>query len=367
MNLELVIKALTIMAALYIFAKAFAPFFNDLFGANKTKASDDLDSMIKRKEDLLRVTGVATTTPQSNLNSTSSTKKVQRKDYSDLVKATFTDLSSKTNKSESDKSYLIELKKIMGLLDSLQWGHSDELTSVRRKFEKYFDFSPDEGLFLKSLRMALIHGKITNEKNLPSSFEELSDATVSLTFHEIFKISMTNTDAPEIKTLAKRWHTDVISLQKAWLLWIQDKTKIANPEFMHELVMHEGAIGARELMSFFGLGPDGLPWSSLASKSDKPIKGQDLVDSMKEELFTIHAINILPEAESLNSKVALELMGFEAIPAPGILSRRYKKLARLMHPDRLVSKGFPQTVMERANSNFRTIKAAYDLLKKELE
>ncbi|MBH48730.1 MAG: hypothetical protein CME71_11225 [Halobacteriovorax sp.] len=367
MNLELVIKALTIMAALYIFAKAFAPFFNDLFGANKSKASDDLDSMIKRKEDLLRVTGAATSNPHSKSDSVNTSKRSQRKDYSELVKSTFTDLSSKTSKSESDRNYLLELKKMMGLLDSLQWGHSEELTIVRRKFEKSFDFSPDENIFLKSLRMALIHGKITNDRNLPSSFEDLSDCVVCFSFHEVFKMSMTNTEAPEIKTLAKRWHTDVASLQKAWFLWIQDKAKIATPEFMQELIMHEGPLSARELMSFFGLGLDGLPWSSLSSKLDKPIKGQDLVDSMKEELFTIHAVNILPDADTLNSKMALDLMGFEAVPAPGILSRRYKKLARLMHPDRLVSKGFPHSVMERANSNFRTIKAAYDLLKKELE
>ena len=106
--------------------------------------------------------------------------------------------------------------------------------------------------------------------------------------------------------------------------------ELGTPEFMQDLLLHEGNMGATELINLFGFGPDGLPWKSMAIKSGRPVKGQDLVDSMKEELFTIHAVSALPDSDSLTIKIALDLMGFEAIPAPGILSRRYKKLARIM-------------------------------------
>lgn len=369
MNIELAIKAVTIIGVMYLIAKIVAPFVGEFFNPYKSKkSSHDLETMIKRKEELLRVTGAAGTVAVTSTHSSIKTKKDDRKaDYLELVKSEFSYLSQKNNKTDLDKDHMVELKKILNLLDSLQWGQSEELTALRRRFEKYLDFAIDESLFIKSIRYGLIHANLINEKNKPSGYEDLCEASIMVSLHEIIKNTFTNIEYKEALTLSKRWHTSVLILQKAWILWIYEKTKIGTKDIVERLVNFNEPIKATDLMELFGFGIDSLPWKAILHDSDKLRKTTDVIDTIKEELATIKAINKLPDSESLNQKIALDLLGFEAIPAPGVLSRRYKRLARIMHPDRIASKGFPTEVMQQVNDNFRTIKAAYELLKVDQE
>ncbi len=367
MNYDLALKTLLIIGGMYFLAKVLSPFISDFFSGTKTKKDYDLDAMIKRKEEYLRVTGAAGTIPGQDQNSTKKVKVEPRLDYVDVVKQEFTTLSQKKPKTDLDQDSIVELKKIMTLLDSLQWGQSEELTSVRRRFEKYFDFAPDEKLFIKSIRYSLIHTTLLNEKKRPTGYEDLAESVVLVALHEIIKNTFLQNESNEGETLSKRWHTDLITLQKAWLLWIHEKAKLSSDNLVENLIEYNEQMKATDLMALFGFGVDSLPWKSLILESSKIRKTSDVIDSLKEEVMTMKAINKLPEAETLNAKTALDLLGFEATPAPGILSRRYKKLARIMHPDRISSKGFPESVMDRVNENFRTIKAAYDLLKDEQE
>lgn len=371
-NIDLAIKALAIIGVMYIIARIAAPFINDFFNPYKSKKnSHDLDSMIKRKEEYLRVTGAAGTVPNASTIATSKSKKeIKKADYIDLVKSEFTYLSQKQNKTDLDKDHLVEFKKVLNLLDSLQWGQSEELTSLRRKFEKYFDFAVDEAVLIKSMRYALIHAHLVqevNEKQRPAGYEDLAESVITISLHEIIKNTFVTYDFKDAVTLSKRWHTSVAILQKAWILWLYEKTNIGSKDIVENLVAFNEPIKATDIMSLFGFGIDSLPWKSILHDSDKIRKTNDVIDSIKEELATIKAINKLPDSESLNQKLALDLLGFEAIPAPGVLSRRYKRLARIMHPDRIASKGFPSEVMQQVNDNFRTIKAAYELLKAEQE
>lgn len=368
MGLALIIKALFIIGVLYICAKIIAPFINDFFSPHKSKNSHDLDAMIKRKEDYLRVTGAAGAKKiESTHKNIENEAKSNKLDYQEIVKASFREGCLKQNKTNQDKVYLIELKKILALVDSLQWGQSEELSTIRKRFERNFDFAPDEKLLIRSIRLSLLHASLLNEKKFPTGYEDFAESIICATFHDILRSSFAQQECLEAQTLTKRWHTDLLTLQKSWLLWLHVRTKLGSAEFMSELVDHEEIFKANDLMSLFGIGPDSLPWKGMLSESGRPRRANDLIDSMKEELATINATAKLPEAENIKRKQALDLMGFEQVPAPGILSRRYKKLARLMHPDRLISRGFPERVMDRVNSNFRTLKAAYDLLKEETE
>lgn len=368
MNIDLAIKALAIIGVMYFIAKMIAPFVSDFFNPYKSKKSDDLESMIKRKEELLRVTGASGTVANHSATTPAKNKGEERKlDYLDLVKSEFTYLSQKQNKTDLDRDRIVEYKKMMGLLDSLQWGQSEELSALRRRFEKYFDFAVDESYLIKSLRYTLAHGALINEKQKPSGYEDLVEATIAMTLHEIIKNTFLNIESKEAITLSKRWHTSVLILQKAWVLWIHEKTNSGTKDVVEKLVKINQPITASDLMALFGFGVDGIPWKSILNESKRIRKTSDVIDSIKEELATIKAINRLPDSEELDQKMALDLLGFEAIPAPGILSRRYKRLARIMHPDRIASKGFPQEVMQQVNDNFRTIKAAYELLKADQE
>lgn len=364
MNIDLLIKTLALMLGLFVLAKLLSPFISDFFNPNRKKSDHDLDEMIRRKTDLLRVTGAATIQGNTQKKSDSSEKKEQL-DFIEVVKQSFRTLSIESNKSEQAKQRLADLKRIMALLDSLQWGQSEELPLIRRRFEKHFDFAPDESLLIRAIRLALIHAPLIDEKKQPVSYDDFADYLIAICMHDIVRSTFTSTVTVEAATMAKRWHTDLPTLQRSWLFWMFDKLKVGTNDFLKELTSHAGSYGASDLMNLCAFGPDGIPWSELIGDGSRPRRGQELVDGMREELATMQAINELPSAESINRKQSLDLLGFEAIPAPGVLSRRYKKLARLMHPDRLSSRGFPESVLARANDNFRTLKAAYDLLKAE--
>ncbi len=367
MNYELAIKALVIIGGMYLLAKILSPFISDFLSPNKAKKNHDLDSMIKRKEEYLRVTGAAGTTQSKKASTSKQNTNEQRPDYVEIVKNEFMALSQKQHKSDLEQDQLVELKKTISLLDSLQWGQSEELTAIRRRFEKYFDFAPDEKLFLKSIRYALIHSAIIKDKNKSTGHEDLVESIILISLNEIIKNSFSQNDSSEIKTLAKRWHTSPVTIQKAWLLWIHEKGKLSSNDLIENLIKYDNPLAATDLMTLFGFGIDSLPWKNIILESGKNRKTSDVIETLKEDVSTIKAISKLSNAEELTVKVALELLGFESVPAPGILSRRYKKLARIMHPDRISSKGFPSSVMDRVNENFRTIKAAYDLLKNEQE
>lgn len=366
MNIDLLIKTLALMLGLYVLAKLVSPFISDLLNPNRKKNDHDLDEMIRRKTDLLRVTGAATIQGSTQKKSEAVEKK-ESVDFIEVVKQSFRTLSLEANKNEQTKQKIGDLKRIMALLDSLQWGQSDELPNLRRRFEKHFDFAPDEALLIRALRLALIHAPLVDEKKQPISYDDFADYLVAICMHDIIRSAFTSSMSIEVQTMAKRWHTDLPTLQRSWLFWLFDKLKVGTSDFLKELTAHEGSYSASDLMTLCAFGPDGLPWRDLISEANRPRRGQELVDGMREELATMQAINQLPSAETITKKQSLDLLGFEAIPAPGVLSRRYKKLARLMHPDRLSSRGFPDNVMARANDNFRTLKAAYDLLKVEAE
>lgn len=365
MNIDLLIKTLTLILGLYVLAKLVAPFINDFLNPNRKKNDHDLDEMIRRKADLLRVTGAATI--QNNEQISERSKKKEEPDFAEVVKQHFRALSLDANKTEQTKQKMNDLKRMMSLLDSLQWGQSDELSNLRRRFEKHFDFAPDEALLIRALKLCIIHAPLIDEKKSPISYDDFADYLVAACMHDIICSTFTKTSVNEAKTMAKRWHTDITTLQRSWLFWLFDKLKLSSNDFLKELTIHEGPYSASDLMTLCGFGPDGVPWRELICDVNRPRRGQELVEGMREKLATMHAISLLPSADSITQKQALDLLGFEAIPAPGVLSRRYKKLARLMHPDRLASCGFPDNVMSRVNDNFRTLKAAYDLLKIKAE
>ena len=59
----------------------------------------------------------------------------------------------------------------------------------------------------------------------------------------------------------------------------------------------------------------------------------------------------------------LAVLGLDARASDQDVKRAYRKLVRQYHPDRLVSQGLPEEMMERAKARVRDINLAYDRLK----
>lgn len=352
------------MIGLLLIGKVLGPFIMDMFNPSNKKQNHDIDEMIKRKTDLLRVTGAADTT---NSISTTPNSNKSGNSFPNQLKDEFQQLSKITSKTEVQKQRQNDLKRYLNLTDAIQWGHSEEFGPLRVRFEKHFDISISEDLLLKALRVALQYGKLTNDKKEIINYDDFCDLIVAASLTEILKSTLSREPTKEAQMLAKRQHCELIELQHAWFFWLYENAKCQQPNFTNDLLNLNELASPIEFMNLFGFGLDGMPWDRILHDQARPRRGNDLHEELRNQVALIKSISKLPEASTLTRKQALDLLNFEEVPAPGVLSRRYKKLAKLMHPDRIASHGFPNEIMERANKNFATIKAAYDLLKLELE
>lgn len=369
MDVSLLLRALGLIFVFYILAKALAPFLSDFF-SNKSKDKDhDLDAMIKRKMELFKVTGQGTdlTSSGAQVNkSTTEHKSENRKNYAEEVKLLFRKLSLESTKTDQQRAQMSDLKRTMEILDAIQWGSSSEMSSIRKRFEKSFDLAPEEAAILFALRMTLGHAALFNQRSEPISSDELIDLCCCATFHHLLSQSFIEGSSQFVNLLARRWHVQAVMIQQAWLTWLAKKNKLPMPTFTAELLKFK-QLNAQSMLVLLGHGIDGLAWTKILNVQGQGYKPSLLFDEIREELTIMKAINPLEINGALNEAQALHVLGFQSLPAPGILSRRYKKFARLMHPDKLVSYGFSNEVLELAANNFRTIKEAYDLLKSKME
>src|SRR5690606_147071 len=99
MNIDLLIKTLALMLGLLVLGKLVGPFISDFFNPNRKKNDHDLDEMIRRKTDLLRVTG-ATSLQHAEQNKNEVSKKSEHIDFIEIAKQEFRTLSLDSNKTE---------------------------------------------------------------------------------------------------------------------------------------------------------------------------------------------------------------------------------------------------------------------------
>ena len=61
---------------------------------------------------------------------------------------------------------------------------------------------------------------------------------------------------------------------------------------------------------------------------------------------------------------ALAVLGVAQGASDSDITKAYRKLVNQYHPDKLIDKGFPPEMLEAANERFRSIRKAYEFLKK---
>jgi DnaJ like chaperone protein len=61
--------------------------------------------------------------------------------------------------------------------------------------------------------------------------------------------------------------------------------------------------------------------------------------------------------------VAYEVLGVTRSASDGEVTKAYRRLMNQNHPDKLVAKGLPESMMKVAEEKTRQIRAAYELLR----
>ncbi len=351
LKMDLIIKAFSICALIYIIGKVLAPILggtlqNLLFGTKKKKNSDiNFDHMIEQKKVMLRGDGSISSdgkafAPQSARKGR--TEEALHKEYNTL--------SQKKKRNPTEEKRYQDLKTFMAMVDSLQWGAGPELKAIGSKLGQLLGHRIDETVINQSFTQLKQREAFLNAKGELKSFIEIQNALESYTFLKLLL------ERPEVQSAqAKKWNMDVVNLKRGLsLAFSKKKGGTSVKELIKQSNPPLPQASSQNLMSF------------LLQGGAKIQSRLEVANLIKEEAEVFHTLSPMAPLKGKNDREgALKSLGLGPQANLEQIKKQYKKLARLKHPDRLKGKGIPAEFESIATENFTQIKEAYDILIKE--
>ena len=258
-------------------------------------------------------------------------------------------LSSEKEKNKQQKQEFEELKKIIKILDSLQWGETPEIEQVTKKLSQNYGHSFDNTQGKLNFKFLLEYNAFLTDQN------DWCGITKTLETISIFTLLKELTISNELRSiLAKRWQMESISLEKALIINIF-KSTINITNLIQNSRVNIPTIKDASILSYLTINA-GL------------IKNKNtVINEIKSQAEIFHSLNPLPQIKNNEDRDgALKCLGLCPNANSEQIKKRYKKLAQIKHPDTLRAKGIPKEFESIATENFTQIKKAYDILLKRL-
>ncbi len=345
---DILINVIAFSVVVYIATKIFAPLFGEYFqsfftGSSRKKNSDiNFDHLIEQKKAYLR--GDVRVDP---MNSTHSAQK-GNSPYAQALHKEFNQLSSLKKKSDAQKQRADELKTILQIMDSFQWGESKVLTKVAKELSSKINYRVEDPEVVKAFK-ELMKREILIGKN--QNILGLKQTVLRLEVYLYLRLLFYSSEFQDNRS--KAWSISRANLKKALFLYAK---KLKSEERSDDLAT---ALKKTQI--------------TLPSESDTFIikalitrEGLSMSVITKELKDTVEFFKILEPLPHLKSKKdkegALKILGLPKGSSEAQIKKQYKTLAKLKHPDRLRGKGIPQEFDKIATENFTQIQMAYDIL-----
>jgi len=350
--MDTLIRVLVVVTVLLMLSKLFGAalgqgFLNLFFGTKKKKNSDmDFDYLIEQKKSMLR--GDSTPTVQEALN-----KKRERKGRSEeALHNEYQNLSKENQKSSAHSQRLEELKKIIAIYDSFQWGAGPEIKELANLISQKTGERVADELVSKSFKILS-----DRELFLTPSQKILSLVQIKKTIETFIFLQGLGSGDQRFILLSKRWTMTPDSVKKGFAVYLTVMKK-GNKERKITELLKQGASSLAPL--------DTLKIISLMKPAGNLLELQDILSNIREEAELFHALSPLSPLKG-NSDIqgAYKSLGLSSNASVEQIKKQYKKLAQLKHPDRLKGKGIPAKFESIATENFTQIKQAYDILMKK--
>lgn len=347
--MDTLIRVLVVVTVLLMLSKLFGAalgqgFLDLFFGTKKKKNSDmDFDYLIEQKKAMLR--GDSAPSVQEALN-----RKRERKGRTEeALHNEYQNLSKENQKSSAIGQRLEELKKIIAIYDSFQWGAGPEIKEIANLVsQKVGERVPDEVVSRSFKTLS------DRELFLTPSQKVLSFGQIKKTIETFIFLEGLGSGDQRFNLLAKRWTMTTDSVKKGYAVYLTVLKKDNKERKITELLK-------KGVSPFTPL--DTPKIISLMRPAGKLLELQDILSRIREEAELFHALSPLPP---LNGKSdiqgAYKSLGLSNNASVEQIKKQYKKLAQLKHPDRLKGKGIPTQFESIATENFTQIKQAYDIL-----
>lgn len=268
--------------------------------------------------------------------------------YGESLLKEFNQLSAQKKKNDKSKQRTEELKILLQIMDSFQWGSSKELTQMGKQLSAKINFRIEDSSVVKAfkelMKREILIGKTGKVLGLKQTSAKLDVYLYlySLFYTQSFQESRTKAWSISSKYLKKALFLYAKKLKSNErsddLATVLKSTKITLPSESDTFIIK--ALISREGLSL-----------SVITKELK-----DII-----EFFKI--LEPLPPLKNKNDKAgALKILGLRPDSDQMQIKKQYKALAKLKHPDRLRGKGIPQEFDRIATENFTQIQSAYDIL-----
>ena len=337
---DLILRILWVIPLIILIGKACLFMFKNL--KNKNKDEVDFEELVRRKTEYFKFSGEGPPeAPRSVI--LSNTEKV----YNEFFALTQNEKSS-------------EKKKFLQIFSSIQWGESPLHFEVLNYLEKTYSLKTDLIQITKALKELIKYDILISPKlrNLPN-ISDLEQIVAIRVIFDTFIGESKNWGKENLKAFCKKEELELIQTCKAITYYFYPGK---SSDFFSKIV--KNTPNQINLINIYK--PAELQNKIIEKLIDQIEKGNSPRIFLQEICNLSLLFDSLKKIDPLQSRFDLEgarrIFDLKTGASLEEIKKRYKSLAKINHPDTLVSLDLPEDILKMVNGNFSQIKHAYDLL-----
>jgi hypothetical protein len=347
-KIDILLRLSITLLVIFIIGKTIGPaliaYFMERFSGTKREGGGNIDVLVENQKQLMRQGKGDSSLPLAQASSS------RRSDSTiHAYRQWFQDLSANSKRDEAE---LLRAKKAMTLIDSMQWGASNEISDIARRVSSKMEITITQDDVFSALKFIIDRDLLIatdHKQELPDleAIVELIEATLFLdqlstpTFHQ---------------HLAKRLR---LTEQSASIACRALALSYQHGQVKGFELAHQGHTIAQSDGSVFKIKALRKSNRQLASRTE-------LYRELKLFIDWAQVLTPLPALKAKNDiKVAFTFFDADESTSFEEIKKRYKKLAAQKHPDKLSAKGIPKSFEGIAHENFTRLQSAYDMIAKK--
>ncbi len=344
-KINIVSRIILITILVVVVGKILGQFLGaHLTGKKKKKKTPDFDALVRQKENILR--------SQEGLGPKASTTKKTEKQYESKIEE---QISSEMMRSSTKDERKSEITKMLALFDAARWGEGKAFEDVRHKLAALYKFDFKSNKVARSLNFLKKNNIFLtlNRTELINYDEMVQIIGADLFFNEMLE-EIKGNGSDLLLFFARQSKTDLDSTLKASQL-------VLGEHFGERITISE------VLKEDVKIRPNDPRDYLFEEKRRKIVDTTNLCKKIVDMSLIIKALSPIERPDRKDLKASLKIFGATEHTSFDAITKKYKKLASQLHPDRLSGMGLDQSLEKLATENFSVMQEAYNTIKKAMK
>jgi len=315
----------------------------------------DIDRMIERQKDILRAKENLAPTSSSVIQTSSEKKSETERAYLQQ----FQDASLGKNHDMAD------IKNIIALFDSLQWGDPPIFNEIKKNLANRFSLRIEASDVTRELRFLLSNNVLLSPKfkTLPC-YRDISKIVTLAIFLENARQEIMAESLGLFESLARTGPNTASAAKKAFIFTFLSLSGPGSANLLQGVLSGKVQNDISNYNNFSKCKTIILKTSG----GEIPPSLDIFISKIKDEAFVFTSLSPLAPLSGKNDiEGARRLFGVNSDYNMDEIKKIYKSMANKRHPDKLAARGVPDKYFKIANDNFVLVKDAYEILKNNYE